>query len=43
MGDLGDYTVAGPSGDVTFEAGNSIVLHNGFMVEEDAEFTAVNN
>lgn len=40
VGEMGNYTVQGPSGDVTFHAGNQITFHNGFTVETDAQFTA---
>ena len=34
------YTVEGPAGDVTFHAGDLIVIDNGFTVEAGAEFRA---
>jgi lysophospholipase L1-like esterase len=40
-GAMGPYTVASPNGDVTFHAGAKIALHNGFTVEQSAEFTAI--
>ena len=40
-GNLGPYTVQAPLGDVTFHAGGSITIHNGFIVEQGAKFTAI--
>ncbi|MGB3562308.1 MAG: M12 family metallo-peptidase, partial [Thermoanaerobaculia bacterium] len=37
----GDFVVQAPGGDVTFRAGNSIVLRDGFVVELGASFRAV--
>ncbi|MCP4202647.1 MAG: hypothetical protein GY769_12015 [bacterium] len=41
VGNLGAYTVAAPGGDVTFHAGETVTIHNGFTVEESARFTAI--
>lgn len=40
-GSLGNYTIQGPAGDVTFHAGDKITIHNGFTVEQNAKFTAI--
>ena len=37
----GDFLIQEPGGDVTFRAGNSIVLKDGFVVESGASFRAV--
>ena len=37
----GDFLIQAPGGDVTFRAGNSIILMDGFVVQSGASFRAV--
>jgi hypothetical protein len=37
----GNFLIQAPGGNVTFRAGNSIVLEDGFVVESGASFRAV--